>query len=187
MAFFGEKYDYMKEHKYYEKQIVYDTVWVDSSLNKYYYVTKDTITLERKKKSEYSKRNYYRYMEIPFSATYVFSTGRLSFGITGGISLNVLLRAYTGRMEDSILLTMESGKGSPFRPVTFGAFLNPVIIYKISNNWAVFTEPGVKLLLTSVYRKEEEISLRPYGLNVNVGVRYMIGSAFLFNEKRQTE
>jgi hypothetical protein len=169
---YGENYTISKE-KMAEKYQVNYKIYQDS-FSVTHFDPVDTVKFHQAGKT----KNHYNYLSIPLSASYLFKTGNVSFGITGGAAANFLLSASTSRVEfysDSLTRVVgesSTDPNSPFRNFAISFFVNPIITYDVNDKWKLFVEPGFTYFINSVYKADYPLKRNLYAVEVKAGVRF---------------
>ncbi|MBX9852543.1 MAG: outer membrane beta-barrel protein [Cytophagaceae bacterium] len=178
---YGEKYKFDKQ---YEGEWKYNGYWYqDTSTgnNDPIFVKTDSFYTKRPDVN-YSSRNYYRYMSIPVFVNYAFGQQKLRFNLGAGFASSVLLAAHTSRLHDStyaVISESSSGESNPFRKVNLSFMVMPGVIYDVNNKLKLLFEMQYTQFINSIYQDNYPVQLRPYSLEVKVGVRYLINNRVL--------
>ncbi len=134
----------------------------------------DTITTNTPGHNEFSSKNNYQFISIPIMVGYNFSIkDKLFVTPRIGISIDYLLSGSSSWLDTKTNQVVEysKSKGS-FNNVTISGKINLDIGWNITKKWSLILQPGYTRSLNSIYKKEDELKLYPYGFDVNLGVRF---------------
>ena len=109
------------------------------------------------------------YLEIPFLATYKIIDKKLSLGVTGGVSSNILTgnkASFSGSGNN-----IKIGETANLRNVTYSGAVGLEMGYELGNKVSVFIEPRVKHFFNSL-SSNAAVNFRPYQIGVFTGLTY---------------
>ena len=111
----------------------------------------------------------FKYLEVPIQATYKLIDNKLSFGLTGGISTNILVGNYASITENGIKLS--SGDTDNLRNVIYSGAAGLEFGYDLGNRLVLTVEPRVKQYMHSV-SSNELINFKPLQVGIFTGITY---------------
>lgn len=123
----------------------------------------------------YNDKIVYDYLEIPLTVSYRLSKKRMSFFMSAGIGLELILKAeeemtntYTDRSET---FKRTIGRDS-FEKAYFSTLVGLGMGYKATENLEISLQPTYTQLLTAIHPKDG-IREYPFSLGARVGVHYL--------------
>lgn len=111
----------------------------------------------------------FKYLEIPVQATYKFLDKKLSFGVTGGISTNILIGNNASMAENGIKLS--SGRTQNLRDVIYSGSAGLELGYGLAKNLMLTVEPRIKQYMHSV-SSNDQINYKPLQMGIFTGITY---------------
>ncbi len=111
----------------------------------------------------------FKYLEIPLQATYRLIDNKLSFGLTGGISTNILVGNNASITENGIKLS--NGNTDNLRNVIYSGAAGLEFGYDLGNRLVLTVEPRVKQYMHSV-SSNDLINFKPLQLGIFTGITY---------------
>lgn len=111
----------------------------------------------------------FKYLEIPIQATYKLLDEKLSVGVTGGISTNILVGNYASITENGIKLT--NGSTQNLRDVIYSGSAGLEVGYGIGKNLTLTVEPRIKQYMHSV-SSNDQINYKPLQMGIFTGITY---------------
>lgn len=111
----------------------------------------------------------FKYLEIPVQASYKLIDNKLSFGLTGGISTNILVGNYASITENGIKLS--SGNTDNLRNIIYSGAAGLEVGYDLGNRLVLTVEPRVKQYMHSV-SSNDLINFKPLQLGIFTGITY---------------
>jgi len=111
----------------------------------------------------------FKYLEVPIQATYKLIDNKLSLGLTGGISTNILVGNYASITENGIKLSQ--GDTDNLRNVIYSGSAGFELGYDLGNRLVLTVEPRVKQYMHSV-SSNDMINFKPLQLGIFTGITY---------------
>lgn len=111
----------------------------------------------------------FKYLEIPIQATYKVLENRLSVGVTGGVSTNILVGNRASITENGILLSQ--GNTENLRNVIYSGSAGVEFGYELGKNLVLTVEPRIKQYMHSV-SSNDLINFKPLQLGIFTGITY---------------
>ncbi len=111
----------------------------------------------------------FKYLEIPVQASYKLIDNKLSVGVTGGISTNILIGNQASVTENGIKLSQ--GSTDNLRNVIYSGSAGLQFGYDLGNRLVLTVEPRVKQYMHSV-SSNDLIDFKPLQLGIFTGISY---------------
>ncbi|MCE1198230.1 MAG: hypothetical protein LWW85_04620 [Marinilabiliales bacterium] len=111
----------------------------------------------------------FKYLEIPFQATYKLFEEKVSVGLTGGISTNILVGNAAAITENGIKLSQ--GSTSNLRNVLYSGSAGLEFGYGLGKRMTLTVEPRVKQYLHSI-SSNDQVNFKPIQFGVFTGITY---------------
>ena len=111
----------------------------------------------------------FKYLEIPVQATYKLLDSKLSLGVTGGISTNILVGNYAAITENGIKLS--NGNTQNLRDVIYSGSAGIELGYGLGKNLVLTVEPRLKQYMHSV-SSNDQINYKPLQMGIFTGITY---------------
>ena len=111
----------------------------------------------------------FKYLEIPVQASYKLIDNKLSVGVTGGISTNILIGNLASVMENGIKLSQ--GSTDNLRNVIYSGSAGLQFGYDLGNRLVLTIEPRVKQYMHSV-SSNDLVDFKPLQLGIFTGISY---------------
>jgi len=111
----------------------------------------------------------FKYLEIPVQATYKLLDNKLSLGVTGGISTNILVGNYASMSENGIKLS--NGRTQNLRDVIYAGSAGLELGYGLGKNLILTVEPRIKQYMHSV-SSNDQINYKPLQMGIFTGITY---------------
>jgi len=111
----------------------------------------------------------FKYLEIPVQASYKLIDNKLSVGLTGGISTNILVGNLASVMENGIKLSQ--GNTDNLRNVIYSGSAGLEFGYDLGNRLVLTVEPRVKQYMHSV-SSNDLVDFKPLQLGIFTGISY---------------
>ncbi|HEX8548810.1 MAG TPA: outer membrane beta-barrel protein [Cytophagaceae bacterium] len=182
---FGENFNYNRE----VQTLVADSVLVtkyerrfignDTLGNPIY--TRDSImyrelqTKMSPSSKKYTYRTSYSFVSVPIGFAITFrAKKKMSYNVNGALNVSFFLGGKDVVKDDSLVYTVRTFKASetPYRSIALSLSINPTASYAINESVSITFGPVMRYFLTSIYRKEELLILRPYSLGLQAGVQF---------------
>ena len=111
----------------------------------------------------------FKYLEIPVQASYKLIDNKLSVGVTGGISTNILIGNLASVTENGIKLSQ--GSTDNLRNVIYSGSAGLQFGYDLGNRLMLTVEPRVKQYMHSV-SSNDLVDFKPLQLGIFTGISY---------------
>lgn len=111
----------------------------------------------------------FKYLEIPLLATYKLIDDKLSVGVTGGISTNILIGNVASITENGIKLSQ--GDTNNLRNVIYSGSAGVEVGYELSKRLVLTVEPRLKQYMHSV-SSNDQVDFKPLQLGIFTGIAY---------------
>jgi len=111
----------------------------------------------------------FKYLEIPVQATYKLLDNKLSLGVTGGISTNILVGNYASITENGIKIS--NGNTQNLRDVIYAGSAGIELGYGLGKNLVLTVEPRLKQYMHSV-SSNDQINYKPLQMGIFTGITY---------------
>ena len=111
----------------------------------------------------------FKYLEIPLLATYKLIDDKLSVGVTGGISTNILIGNVASITENGIKLSQ--GDTNNLRNVIYSGSAGIEVGYELSKKLVLTVEPRLKQYMHSV-SSNDQVDFKPLQLGIFTGIAY---------------
>jgi len=111
----------------------------------------------------------FKYLEIPILATYKLIDAKVSLGVTGGFSTNILVGNVASITENGIKLSQ--GNTNNLRDIIYSGSAGIELGYDLGKNLMLTIEPRVKQYMHSV-SSNDLIDFKPLQLGIFTGITY---------------
>jgi hypothetical protein len=111
----------------------------------------------------------FKYIEIPVQATYKLIDSKLSIGVTGGISTNILIGNIASITENGIRLS--KGNTDNMRDVIYSGSAGVEFGYGLAKNLMLTVEPRLKQYMHSV-SSNDMVNFKPLQMGVFTGLTF---------------
>lgn len=111
----------------------------------------------------------FKYIEIPVQATYKLIDSKLSIGVTGGISTNILIGNAASITENGIRLS--KGNTDNMRDVIYSGSAGVEFGYGLAKNLVLTVEPRLKQYMHSV-SSNDMVNFRPLQMGIFTGLTF---------------
>ncbi len=111
----------------------------------------------------------FKYIEIPVQATYKLIDSKLSIGVTGGISTNILIGNIASITENGIKLS--KGNTDNMRDVIYSGSAGVEFGYGLAKNLVLTVEPRLKQYMHSV-SSNDMVNFRPLQMGIFTGLTF---------------
>jgi len=111
----------------------------------------------------------FKYIEIPVQATYKLIDSKLSIGVTGGISTNILIGNIASITENGIRLSR--GNTDNMRDVIYSGSAGVEFGYGLAKNLVLTVEPRLKQYMHSV-SSNDMVNFRPLQMGIFTGLTF---------------
>ncbi len=111
----------------------------------------------------------FKYIEIPIQATYKLIDNKVSVGLTGGISTNILVGNLASITENGIKLSQ--GNTDNIRDVIYSGSAGIEFGYGLAKNLMLTVEPRLKQYMHSV-SSNEMVTFRPLQMGIFTGLTF---------------
>lgn len=111
----------------------------------------------------------FKYVEIPVQATYKLIDSKLSVGVTGGISTNILIGNIASITENGIKLS--KGNTDNMRDVIYSGSAGIEFGYGLAKNLVLTVEPRLKQYMHSL-SSNEMVNFKPLQMGVFTGLTF---------------
>ena len=111
----------------------------------------------------------FKYIEIPVQATYKLIDSKLSIGVTGGISTNILIGNIASITENGIRLS--KGNTDNMRDVIYSGSAGVEFGYGLAKNLVLTVEPRLKQYMHSV-SSNDMVNFKPLQMGIFTGLTF---------------
>jgi len=111
----------------------------------------------------------FKYLEIPVQATYKLVDSKVSVGLTGGFSTNILIGNYASITENGLKLS--KGNTDNMRDVIYSGSAGIEFGYGLAKNLMLTVEPRLKQYMHSV-SSNEMINFKPLQMGIFTGLTF---------------
>ncbi|MCK9641051.1 MAG: PorT family protein [Prolixibacteraceae bacterium] len=111
----------------------------------------------------------FKYLEIPVQATYKIVDSKVSVGVTGGFSTNILIGNYASITENGLKLS--KGNTDNMRDVIYAGSAGIEFGYGLAKNLMLTVEPRLKQYMHSV-SSNEMINFKPLQMGIFTGLTF---------------
>jgi len=152
-----------------------DSVLVYDSIGSHYEYHYDSIKVSTNSKTHtiHKATNSLRYIEIPILLGYRIYGKRISYAVSGGISIGYLSSSDGKTLNpDLVSISANTTEAVPYKPWTFYLLLRVEAAYLFNKNLSVFIRPGFKYNINSVFEDYYPVQKTFYTLDLHLGIRY---------------
>ena len=169
--------DIITNNSFWQTNLKKDSILVmDSFGNHYQYIIDSTRVLTSKDTHSYhGANNSLHYIEIPILIGYRYYGKRISYAISGGMSVGYLsLSAGETLNPDLKSISVNNSDAIPYKPWTFYLLFRSEASYLLNKHLSAFIRPGFKYNLNSVFEDYYPVQKKFYTIDLHFGIRYNI-------------